>query len=431
MTKAAYFNAWTLAILASMTHVITADDDTVRPGRHLFIGVSGTALTGAERTLLREVQPAGVVLLGANVRDEAQTIELVSSIKEAAGLGTRLADLPLIAVDQEGGRINRLRLQDAPSASVIGATRDTSQARAAGLRYAKVCRERGIAVVLSPVLDAGRDGGNAIIGDRAFGDDPVLVESMGLAFAQGVMDAGAIPCAKHFPGHGSTKQDSHRALAVLEDTGDALQATLRPFRTCAAHGIPMLMAGHIAAPGLGEPDTPASMSPRILRDFLRDQWGYQGVLITDDINMAAVSPDSGAAAVQALAAGNDAVIYLDPRPDRVRSVVHAIEAAIASGALATVELARSEARLDAISDWLRVNEFLVNPYVPHAPESTPVPFVKQPRPAVPPLTEATEIAPTPSDTPSEHTTATQDFETKKANPEKRRQEREDAGPTCD
>lgn len=414
LKRTAYFNAWTLAILASLAHVMTAADDTVIPGRHLFIGISGTALTAAESALLHDVQPAGVVLLGANVRDEAQTRALVASIKDAAGAGAQIADPPLIAVDQEGGRINRLRLDDAPSAAALGDSGDAAQARTAGIRYAAACRERGIGILLSPVLDVRRDGGNAVIGDRAFSADPALVEKMGLAFAQGVMEGGAIPCGKHFPGHGSTKQDSHRALAVLEDTADTLQATLRPFHTCAVHGIPMLMTGHIAAPALGDPKTPASLSRRVLGGLVREQWRYDGVLVTDDINMGALPRDAGAVAVQALAAGNDAVMYLDPRPERIRNVVQSIANAVADGTLSTEQLARSEARLEALSDWLRVNEFLVKPVMPGIEETSIAPLIEQQPSAAPQLPPETLAAPAPIVAAPEDSTAAQDSDTKKS-----------------
>lgn len=418
MKRICHFGVCTPLILLGALHAISsAEEAAVRPGRHLFVGVSGATLTDEERVLLREVQPAGVVLLGVNARDEAQTRALVSAIKEAAGIGNGLADPPLIAVDQEGGRINRLRLDDAPSAAAIGATGDSEQARATGRRYAVACRERGIAIVLSPVLDVRRDGGNSIIGDRAFGSAPALVEEMGLAFARGVMEGGAIPCGKHFPGHGSAKQDSHRALAVLEDSGDALQAILRPFQTCTAQGIPMLMAGHIAAPGLGEPSTAASLSARMLRELVRAQWNYNGVLITDDINMGAVSRDPGAATVQALAAGNDAVMFLDPRPDRVRSVVKAIEAAVDAGTLSSADLARSEERLDAISDWLRVNKFLMESEAAQTGDRAQPSLDGQSggkAMTTTPLVSVPELAPAPNE-PPELFPATQESDTKKNN----------------
>ena len=390
--------ARTVVLLAAVIGLgrAAAEGDTgaLSPGKHLFMGISGPQLNEAERALIREVQPAGIVLLGANVRDADQTRALSAAIKEAAGNGNGIADWPLIAVDQEGGRINRLKLASAPSAGEIGASGDPIQARDAGKRYAEACRERGIAILLAPVLDLGSGDGNAVIGDRAFAGDPAIVATMGLAFARGVMEGGALPCGKHFPGHGTARQDSHHMLAVMNESGDALTGVLSPFKTAAKTGLPLLMSGHIAAPGLGEPTTPASMSSRLLRELVRHDWGYEGVLITDDMNMGAIASSPGDAAVEALLAGNDAVMYLNPRPGHIRSIVAAIAAATDAGVLSREELGRSEKRLNALADWLRVNAFLANTTIPALPETAASgpPDAVKPGPETPPPAQVSEPA---------------------------------------
>lgn len=325
-------------------------------GRHLYIAVGGTALRAEERALISEIRPGGVVLLGPNVRDAEQVRALVTEIKAAAGIGTGIADLPLIAADQEGGRINRLKLDPAPAARELGDSGDPALAEETGRAFGMASRAQGVAVLLAPVLDVYEPGATGVIGSRAFGEDSALVSRMGLAFARGVMDAGAIPVAKHFPGHGPVRQDSHHKLAVLDKAGSELQAHLGPFMDAAAWGVPGVMVGHIACPALdpAHPDRPASLSPELVTGLLRGGMDYQQVVITDDMSMGAIGLSKPEACVQALAAGCDAVIVFGSVPE-MRAVCAAIDAAVGNGRLSREQLATSAARLDAWSR--RVREF--------------------------------------------------------------------------
>jgi beta-N-acetylhexosaminidase len=323
-------------------------------GRHLFISVGGTSLRADERALLSEIRPGGVVLLGPNVRDAAQVSALVTEIKTAAGMGAGLADLPLIAADQEGGRINRLKLAPAPAARELGDSGDPALAEETGRAFGAASRALGVAVLLAPVLDVYEPGATGVIGSRAFGEESSLVSRMGLAFARGVMDVGAIPVAKHFPGHGPVRQDSHHKLAVLDKEGLALQVHLGPFMDAAVWGIPGIMVGHIACPALApeHPDRPASLSPELVAGLLRRGMDYQQVVITDDMSMGAIGLSKPEACVQALAAGCDAVIVFGSVAE-MRAVCAAIDAAIGNGRLSREQLATSAARLDAWSAHVR------------------------------------------------------------------------------
>ncbi len=332
--------------------------EDVWPGRHLIIALSGTTLSSEAKTLLAEIKPGGVVLLKGNIENRTQTTKLVESIKEAVGLGQEIHDLPLVAVDQEGGVVNRLNLESAPGAPELGAKRDAEAARNAGQQFAKACRDRGIGILFAPVLDVTLPGAPEIIKARSFGKDIEVVGAIGLAFADGAMQGGALSIAKHYPGHGAAKQDSHTMLAVIDlKEGADLAKVLHPFAQAVVAGIPGIMVGHIAVPRLDEgyPHRPASLSPRLVREFLRERWEFQGVIVSDDIAMAAAAADGNidAAAVQALAAGCDAVVLADPSSERIRGVCAAIEAAVNAGTLSLQELNDSKRRLDALQAWLK------------------------------------------------------------------------------
>ncbi len=330
------------------TSVGAAQEPPLWPGKHLFISVGGASLTADERAMVAEVRPGGVVLLGPNIQDAAQTRALIHEIKTACGMGTGIADWPLIATDQEGGRINRLKLDNAPAAQEIGARGDAADAAAVGRRYGEACRSWGIGVAFAPVLDVLEENTGSVIGSRAFGHDPAVVTQMGLAFAGGLMGGGVIPVAKHYPGHGAVRQDSHHEPAVLDGDGAQLEKHVQPFRSAAAWGMPGIMVGHIAVPALEPPGhrkRPASLSPVLIRDTLRGKMDYKGVIITDDISMGAVGPERGEATVRALEAGCDAVIVFG-NVAQLRAAAAAIEAAVETGRLSRTTLEESARRLD-------------------------------------------------------------------------------------
>lgn len=344
---------------------LLAEEIDVWPARHIFISAPGTSLDAAARLFLAELKPGGVVLLADNIKDEGQTARLVDQIKAAVGLGMGIDDLPLVAVDQEGGPVNRLGLKNAPSASELGKTRDLGVARKTGLNYAAECLARGISVVFAPALDVYEPGANRFMEKRCFGTDNQLVTAMGLAFADGLVEGGAIAVAKHFPGHGAAEQDSHRALAVLAKDTQGLAAVMFPFQEAATCAIPGIMVGHIAVPAFNddEPKRPASVSPALVRGFLRERWAYDGVILTDDLAMEAVTGSRSAedAAVEALAAGCDALVFLDRDPQRIRSVCAAIDQAVKEGRVPRDQLLKSMRRLDAWQSLLRDGYSLKKP----------------------------------------------------------------------
>lgn len=372
--------------------------EDVWPARHLFIAVSGNALSNEAKALLSELKPGGVVLLDYNIANTNQTAKLVANIKDAVGLGKEIYDLPLVAVDQEGGIFNRLNLKSAPGAPELGAKRDPDAAHEVGLSFGKACKDRGIAVLLAPVLDVALPGAPDVIKARSFGKDRDVVQALGLAFADGAMQAGVFPVVKHYPGHGAAHPDPQTTLAVIElGQSQELAKVLYPFAQAVVAGVPGMLVGHIAVPRLDEadPQRPASLSPVLVREFLRNRWAFKGVILSDDIALAAAATggDVGKAAVLALAAGCDALLLADPSPERIRGVCEAIETAVNDGTLSLENLNESKRRLEDMQKWLQAPKGLPGGVPKLAPESpAPVDVAAEPAPAPEPAKPAEEPA---------------------------------------
>ncbi len=285
--------------------------------------------------LVAEFHLGGVIYLGPNIESAPQLTALSAGLQAAAiedgGIGL------LIAIDQEGGRVVRVRdgVIRLPSArSMAGdaeAVRSTAQQSAEGLRL------QGINLVLAPVADT-TDSLTNVIGSRAYGSDPVLVSDMVVAAIEGYQAAGVAMAVKHWPGHGSTEVDSHRALPIIERSiDDWLSQDRVPFVAAVDGGVDVVMVGHLAFPALDPTGDPATLSAPIVAEQLRVGLGYDGVVMTDALDMGAVSPVSpGDQTVRALAAGVD--IFLAPAD--LAAARDGIVAALADGRL-------SEAQLDA------------------------------------------------------------------------------------
>ena len=269
-----------------------------------IIGLAGPELLAAEAAMLRDHQPVGVILFSRNITDPAQLADLIAAVKQAAP-GVRLV------IDQEGGRVARLRSPHwplHPSAATIGALPPQAAARAAFITGALIgldCAALGIDVVCAPVLDLAIPGQTKAIGDRAYAADPRRVASLGRAMAEGLMAAGVQPVMKHLPGHGRARQDSHVELPVV--TGDITQ-DLVPFARNADLG--WAMTAHVLYPAL-DPDCPATLSRPIIQGVIRDRIGFEGVLISDDLAMHALAGRPEARAAAAITAGCDLAMHCD------------------------------------------------------------------------------------------------------------------------
>ncbi|MBS0561705.1 MAG: beta-N-acetylhexosaminidase [Proteobacteria bacterium] len=272
-----------------------------------IVGIAGLALTDAEAALFRRLPPAGIILFARNVADPVQLRALTAALRAV------LPDGAVLMVDQEGGRVARMRpphWRAHPPADAIGALFDC--APAAGLRAAWLtgaligaqAAEAGFDLVAAPVLDLGLPGAHDVIGDRAYAADPAIVARLGRAVAGGLLAAGVQPIGKHVPGHGRTRADSHLSLPSVE--ANDLSADLLPFALNA--DLPWAMTAHILYPAW-DAALPATLSPAVIGTVIRERIGFDGVLVTDDLAMKALSGPPAANAASALRAGCDVALY--------------------------------------------------------------------------------------------------------------------------
>lgn len=258
-------------------------------GQLLCVGFQGTKeLPAALSSALAAGRVGGTILFRRNVETPAQVAALTAQIHQAA---SHAIAAPFVAVDQEGGRVARLRepLTLIPPMRTLGSRNDAKLTSDISEMMATELSALGFNLNFAPVLDVDTNPDNPVIGDRAFSSDPEVVAKMGGAFIIGHQISGVIPCGKHFPGHGDTDTDSHLELPVLNHDGVRFEAVeLVPFKKLIAHEIPMLMTAHIQVPAL---DTvhPATLSHAVMTRLLRDELRYDGVVVTDDLEMKAVA----------------------------------------------------------------------------------------------------------------------------------------------
>jgi beta-N-acetylhexosaminidase len=312
-----------------------------------IVGIAGPELSAEEDTLLRARPPAGVILFARNIVSPTQLKSLIRTLRRL------LPGEAVVMVDQEGGRVARLRPPHwiaHPPAATIGAlfVRDaTAGVRAAWLTGALIgldCAACGFDVVCAPVLDLRVPGAHDIVGDRAFAQEPEDVARLGAAGAAGLLAAGIQPVGKHAPGHGRAQVDSHLSLPVVE--GGIQEDELVPFRRNAR--LPWMMTAHIRYQALDE--RPATLSPRIIGEVIRRRIGFEGVLVSDDLAMQALEGDRAELACDALMAGCDLALYCpgDPATKAVLHMVPAITGACAARLAAAKALALdSRLALDA------------------------------------------------------------------------------------
>ena len=330
-----------------------------RVGQLLMIGFQGTALSPADIQWLQESRPGGVILFSRNLVDPEQAARLTNALQEHA------PNPPLmIAIDEEGGRVSRLPrgFTTFPPASRIAAQSSPDVAFDAAQVTARELRAVGITMNMAPVLDVNSNPDNPVIGDRAYGDDPQRVCAFGMAVMAGLRDNGVMPCGKHFPGHGDTMTDSHHVLPVVGADRARLNAVeLAPFRQAIRQAIPALMTAHVRYPAL-DTDAPATLSRPILTGLLRNELGFCGVTLTDDMEMRAILDHGsvGEAVVQSLRAGADMVL-LCHRQDRQREAVAAIEHALEHGTLSWERLTASVERIRDLKQQHPVSRQSVDP----------------------------------------------------------------------
>ena len=283
----------------------------VPPPASLILGCEGERLTAAEKELFASVNPMGFILFNRNCTDPGQLRALVGELRACV----HRPDAPVL-IDQEGGRVARLGPPNWPAfaaAAVFGALAADDQARSvAAMRlHAELIgwhlATAGITVDCAPVLDLLFDTPSSVIGDRAFGAHSKIVAALGASFCAGLMSRGVLPVIKHLPGHGRARVDSHKGLPRVDATLDALRASdFAPFR--ALCHMPLGMTAHIAFDAI-DPERPATQSKIVIENIIRGEIGFDGLLLSDDISMAALSGPIDERALRSWDAGCDVVLH--------------------------------------------------------------------------------------------------------------------------
>ncbi len=256
-----------------------------RAGQRMMIGFHGAAPSQEVRDFVREAIPGGFILFARNVEEPAQVLELNRELQSL------LPDShpPFLGVDQEGGRVQRVRATSWPRARWVGNVDDPRRTWELGLAMADELLSMGFNVNFAPDCDVDSNPKNPVIGDRAFGAKPAAVIRHSQALIGAMQERGLIACAKHFPGHGDTAQDSHHELPRVEkELQELREVELPPFQAAVRAGVGMVMSSHVVFPSLDE-DYPATLSPPVLRGLLREELGYRGVVVSDDMEMKAVA----------------------------------------------------------------------------------------------------------------------------------------------
>ena len=278
-----------------------------------LVGVGARELTNEERMMIERYSFGGFILFGHNCCDPAQILSLTRALWDASkGLP------PLIAIDQEGGRVHRLPKPFAhfPPAARLGETGNVKLAYRVARATAEALAAVGINLDFAPVLDVNSNPKNPIIGDRSFASDPQKVIAFGEQWIHGLRDGGIIPCGKHFPGHGDTDKDSHLDLALVDRSLDELwQVEFPPFVSACRNEIESLMTAHVLYRVL-DPKLPATLSHAIVTGLLRKELDYHGVVFSDDMEMKAISDHYGVAEAVALCvrAGIDVMLFCHELP---------------------------------------------------------------------------------------------------------------------
>ena len=290
-------------------------------------GLEGFALNEDERAFFRDAEAAGFILFRRNCENQHQLLRLTDSLREISGRD----DVPIL-IDQEGGRVARMRPPEWPAfpaaekfanlyraapSSAIEAVRSNARALALMLRSA------GINVNALPLLDVRQEGATDIIGDRALGSDPMQVAALGRAVLDGMASAGVVGIVKHMPGHGRALVDSHKELPVVTASAEELEVDLEPFERLAA--APMGMTAHVVYTAW-DAERPASLSPVVIQQIIRERIGFEGFLMSDDLGMEALQGDFGARAAGTVAAGCDAALHCSGKMDEMIAVASAVPA---------------------------------------------------------------------------------------------------------
>lgn len=306
-------------------------------GQLLIAGFNGQAIPAELRALAREFGLGGVILFARNIAEPEQVAEVAFESARLAG------DLPVwVSVDQEGGRVARLKspFTEWPPMATLGRGGDVALAERFARALARELKAVGITLDYAPVLDIHTNPKNPVIGDRALSETAEDVARLGAAIVRALQGEGIAACGKHFPGHGDTSTDSHHELPLVEQPPDRLRAVeFVPFKAAIQAGVATIMTAHVFVPSLDEKQ-PATLSRRIVTGVLREELGYEGVILSDDLEMKAIAATHSVpeAAVLALQAGCDGVLICSGDYQAQGAALEALVYAVEDGRLVFTQI---------------------------------------------------------------------------------------------
>lgn len=325
-------------------------------GQLLMVGFPGTTPTPELIKLIQQYRIGNIIFFSRNAREVGQIAKLTTQLQQIAQEAGQQYPL-LIAIDQENGMVQRLGTDATilPGNMALGAIGSEQDAYDVAFTAGQELSALGINLNLAPVVDVNNNPANPVIGVRSFGEDPLEVARLATAELRGYHKAGIATCVKHFPGHGDTATDSHLAMPTVPYTMERLrQIELVPFESAISSGTDVVMTAHIYFPTLaGSSELPATLSPEVISGLLRTQLGYSGIIMTDCLEMSAISETVGVGkgAALALQAGND-LILISHRYDRQLAGIEAIKAAVLAGEISREQIRQSAERIIQLKERL-------------------------------------------------------------------------------
>lgn len=316
-------------------------------GQLLIVGIGGKQVSQVAKAHITKRFSGGIILFRRNIQSPQQVANLTTELQQVA-VQTPNAIPLFIAIDQEGGIVTRLKKGATvfPGNLALGATRSERLAEKSGEITALELAAVGVNLNFAPVMDINTNPRNPVIGVRAYGDSPMLVSQLGTAYIRGLQANGVLATAKHFPGHGDTHVDSHKKLPTVGHDEERMNAVeLAPFRAAIEARVAAMMSAHILYPAL-DADTPATLSHRVLTGLLREQLGFEGLIITDDLEMQAIDAhyQTGNAAVMAIQAGAD-IVMVPWSLKKQQQAYNALRNAVKRGKISRTRLEASVRRI--------------------------------------------------------------------------------------
>ena len=346
-------NNQTIDVIQQKLDNMTLDE---KIGQMITIGIDGYSVDDTAKQLITDKKVGGVILFKDNISDSNQLLQLINDIK---GINSTNKIPIFISVDQEGGRVNRLpsEIKSLPSNEVVGNKNDNKLAYDIGKNIGYALGSFGFNMDFAPVLDVNSNPNNTVIGDRSFSNDKDKVASLGASEINGFKDSNIISVAKHFPGHGDTATDSHYALPIINKTLDELKSVeFVPFKKSIEEKVPAIMVSHILMPQI-DSDNSASMSKTIITDILRKDLKFDGLIVTDDMTMGAVTNDLDitTACINAINAGADLLLVCHGYDNEI-NVINAIKDSINNEIISIDTINRSVYKILSLKENYKITD---------------------------------------------------------------------------